>query len=314
MAALLHAMTAKSSLADSDEFALADSAAAYGPKKTLWSTIKSVIKTALSIGGSHALSEDNIGDGVSYKRISAAKADKINGGTYSEDDIVNGSSYHRVQAAQADAINGGTFDAASVSAAGVNSFVSSYHDDLNLLVKGGMAFAYDDSSHDRHFPTPDLGIANVLVIPGPSSGYCRQIVFDYNDPIMYIRHCDSGIWGAWAQVWTSGSDGNGGAAPLAKGITGSTNCPNNTATTIATLAANEMSARPDVYLVAVGTSSHSIAEATTLGFVMTYNGDMTYASIKTATNTSVSVNGHDVQVTQTEGATEVRYWRISKFN
>lgn len=108
MAALLHAMTAKTSLADNDEFALADSAAAYGPKKTLWSTIKSVIKTALSIGGSHALSEDNIGDGVSYKRISATKADKINAGTYSNDDIVDGTSYKRVQAALADAINNQT--------------------------------------------------------------------------------------------------------------------------------------------------------------------------------------------------------------
>lgn len=109
MAALLHAMTAKASLDDNDEFALADSVATYGPKKTLWSTIKSVIKTALSIGGSHALSEDNIGDGVSYKRISATKADKINAGTYSNDDIVDGASYKRIQAAKADKINAGTF-------------------------------------------------------------------------------------------------------------------------------------------------------------------------------------------------------------
>jgi hypothetical protein len=109
MAALLHAMTAKTSLVDNDEFVLADSAATYGPKKTLWSTIKSVIKTALSIGGSHALSEDNIGDGVSYKRISATKADKINAGTYSNDDIVDGTSYKRIQAAKADKINGGTY-------------------------------------------------------------------------------------------------------------------------------------------------------------------------------------------------------------
>lgn len=109
MAALLHAMTAKTSLADNDEFVLADSAATYGPKKTLWSTVKSVIKTALSIGGSNALTEDDIGDGTSYKRISAAKADKINAGTYSEDDLADGTSYKRVQAVKADAINGGTY-------------------------------------------------------------------------------------------------------------------------------------------------------------------------------------------------------------
>lgn len=109
MAALLHAMTAKTSLVDNDEFALADSAAAYGPKKTLWSTVKSVIKTALSIGGSNALTEDDIGDGTSYKRIGATKADKINTGTYSEDDVADGTSYKRVQAAKADKINGGTY-------------------------------------------------------------------------------------------------------------------------------------------------------------------------------------------------------------
>jgi hypothetical protein len=108
MAALLHAMTAKTSLADNDEFALADSAAAYGPKKTLWSTIKSVIKTALSIGGSNALSQDDIGDGTSYKRIGAAKADKINNDTYSQDDIADGTSYKRIQAAKVDAINNET--------------------------------------------------------------------------------------------------------------------------------------------------------------------------------------------------------------
>jgi len=108
MAALLHAMTAKASLDDNDEFALADSAATYGPKKTLWSTVKSVIKTALSIGGSNALSQDNIGDGSSYKRISAAKADKINAGTYSEDDLADGTSYARVLKALADAINNET--------------------------------------------------------------------------------------------------------------------------------------------------------------------------------------------------------------
>lgn len=118
MAALLHAMTAKTSLDDNDEFALADSVATYGPKKTLWSTVKSVIKTALSIGGSHALSEDNIGDGVSYKRISATKADKINAGTYSNDDIVDGASYKRIQAEKANALNSSTIVAGTIWSSG----------------------------------------------------------------------------------------------------------------------------------------------------------------------------------------------------
>jgi len=115
-------------------------------------------------------------------------------------------------------------------------------------------------------------------------------------------------------IWSSGNDGNGGTAPLAKGIISSTSCPDNTATTIATLAANEASGRPDVYFVAVGTSAHTIAADTTLGFVINYNGTGVYVPIKTATNTSVSVSDSNVQVTQTEGVTEYRYWRISKFN
>jgi len=49
IAAQIHAATAKTPLVDNDEFGIADSAAAYGLKKTLWSTIKSGIWTALGV-------------------------------------------------------------------------------------------------------------------------------------------------------------------------------------------------------------------------------------------------------------------------
>lgn len=47
MAGQINGATAKSPLVDNDEFGIADSATAYGLKKTLWSTIKSGIWTAL---------------------------------------------------------------------------------------------------------------------------------------------------------------------------------------------------------------------------------------------------------------------------
>lgn len=43
LGAITNPYSAKNPLADADEFPIADSAAAYGPKKTLWSTIKEVI-------------------------------------------------------------------------------------------------------------------------------------------------------------------------------------------------------------------------------------------------------------------------------
>ncbi len=48
---------------------------------------------------------DLLSDGTNYKRISATKATKINGGTFSEDDLADGTSYKRIQAAKADALN-----------------------------------------------------------------------------------------------------------------------------------------------------------------------------------------------------------------
>ena len=50
---------------------------------------------------------DVLNDGTNYKRISATKATKINGGTFSEDDLADGTTYKRIQAAKANAINAG---------------------------------------------------------------------------------------------------------------------------------------------------------------------------------------------------------------
>ena len=47
---------------------------------------------------------DVLSDGTNYKRISATKATKINGGTFSEDDLADGTSYKRVLAAEATAL------------------------------------------------------------------------------------------------------------------------------------------------------------------------------------------------------------------
>jgi hypothetical protein len=59
IAAKVHAADAKTPIADDDEFGLADSAATYGLKKSLWSVVKSTLKTYfdglyLAIGGTAA--------------------------------------------------------------------------------------------------------------------------------------------------------------------------------------------------------------------------------------------------------------------
>jgi len=61
---------------------------------------------------------DLLSDGTNYKRISATKATKINGGTFSEDDLADGTSYKRVQAAKADALNSSTIVAGTIWSSG----------------------------------------------------------------------------------------------------------------------------------------------------------------------------------------------------
>jgi len=139
-------------------------------------------------------SQDDIADGTSYKRVQAAKADKINAGL-TEDDISNGTSYKRVQAAKADAINGGTFNAASVSAFGIGS-ESKYlgTSDINTISGSGLFILYDGANR----PSGENNWA--FLIQGYSSDILKkwQYYFNAESGNTYKRIYDGSAWGAWS--------------------------------------------------------------------------------------------------------------------
>ena len=112
---------------------------------------------------------DDLADGVDYKRIVAAKALKINGGTFSPDDLAEGSTYKKTTAAGAEAANsiGAISDAAGdlIVATGANSFKK-----LGLGV-AGQVLQVNPGANDVEWASVNAlsvtQVANLAALPNP---------------------------------------------------------------------------------------------------------------------------------------------------
>lgn len=112
---------------------------------------------------------DDLADGTSYKRIQAAKALKINGGTFSPDDLAEGSTYKKTTAAGAEAANsiGAISDAAGdlIVATGANSFKK-----LGLGI-AGQVLQVNPGANDVEWASVNAlsvtQVANAAALPNP---------------------------------------------------------------------------------------------------------------------------------------------------
>ena len=110
------------------------------------------------------------------------------------DVLSDGTTYKRIQAAKANAINGGTFDAASVLNFGIGQSAKlAYDADFNTLLGNGIYITYDGANR------PDINYG--ILFCGYNStddGYGIQLYFNINgNGVKAYRKCAAGVWGSW---------------------------------------------------------------------------------------------------------------------
>lgn len=140
-------------------------------------------------------------------------------GTSSLDNIADGTSYKRIQAAKADAINGGTFDAASVLAFGIGGDVKLLANNFDLNTLGGLGTGIYKVYDATNRPTGINNHAYVIQIKFDTSNCYQEFIAgptSGGSALKWFRYKESGTWSSWYNVWTSLSDGNVGRPPAAK--------------------------------------------------------------------------------------------------
>ena len=157
-----------------------------------------------------------IGDGsTAYNSLAYVATGNMDVASSDLDDLADGTTYKRVTAAVATALNAGTYDAASVSAFGIGTTGAVKDADLNTITLGGLYRVVYNAAYN--FPTGITStLAQLLVLPGSDANNFVQILSDRDTyDGLWIRK-KVGIFGSWYKIWNTGNDGNGGQPPAPK--------------------------------------------------------------------------------------------------